>query len=339
MSPDQSDVLSEAEIAEIRSSARSAAAASRPAHRVGYRPSFEALVETPVMGPVLFPIPGAAEPQKQPWAVPRRAAPIALVAVAAGVAIVALGRGLSPSSWPWGSSARQTFRLGWTARAPEDPVEERQAPRLAPHAATASTDEPPVVAEPAPAAVPQAEAELVATPTVGVRATRRRSALDVQPAAAQEPAPSKPVPADHEVTAADTREVRGSPELTAVQPRRDDRTVDQLLDSVVQSQPRGQQEVDIPEKAPELPPLTRDQIKLAMKQIRPRIEECYRQHQQRGVAQVRIEVGNGGTINSAAVSGRPFAGTPTGDCVETAVKSVSLPASAGMTFHYPFPVR
>ena len=335
MSPDQTDVLSEAEIAEIRSSARAAAAVSRPPHRSGYHPSFEAFLQTPVMGPVLFPIPGEADQQKQPSAVPRRLLPIALAAVTTAVAIAGLSRVPAPSSWTWLSSARQTIREIWTTQAPAAP----QAPALEPPVATATGDEVPVIAYEAPTAGPDTDAEPVPSLTPGVHGARKRSPAEVQSAAGQDNAPPKPETGDDKVTAAGTQEVKASPDLTAVQPRRDDRTVDQLLDSVVQGQPNQQQEADAQEAVPGLPPLTRDEIKLAMKQLRPRIKDCYRQYQQRGLAQVRIEVGNGGTINSAAVSGRPFAGTPTGECVETAVKTASLPASAGMTFQYPFPVR
>lgn len=87
-----------------------------------------------------------------------------------------------------------------------------------------------------------------------------------------------------------------------------------------------------------LPPLTRDEIKAAMKEIRPRIKDCYRQFGKKGMARVRVEVGDGGEVASTTVEGT-FANTPTSACVESAVKEVRFPASAGMTFRYPFPVR
>jgi hypothetical protein len=87
-----------------------------------------------------------------------------------------------------------------------------------------------------------------------------------------------------------------------------------------------------------LPALSREEILAAMKGIRPRIKECHRQYGQRGMAWVRVEVGGGGAVTSAAVTGA-FAGSPTGACVEAAVKTAHFPASEGMAFRYPFPVR
>jgi hypothetical protein len=87
-----------------------------------------------------------------------------------------------------------------------------------------------------------------------------------------------------------------------------------------------------------LPPLTREEIKAAMKVIQPRIKDCYRQFGQKGIARVRVEVGDGGEVASTTVEGN-LAHTPTSACVESAVAEARFPASAGMTFRYPFPVR
>jgi hypothetical protein len=87
-----------------------------------------------------------------------------------------------------------------------------------------------------------------------------------------------------------------------------------------------------------LPPLTRDAIVGVMKPLRPRIKECYRQHGQRGLALVRVRVGEAGKVAASQVEGT-FAGSPTGACVEAIVKTVRFPVSAGLSFRYPFPVR
>jgi hypothetical protein len=86
------------------------------------------------------------------------------------------------------------------------------------------------------------------------------------------------------------------------------------------------------------PGLTRNDIMASMKPLRPRIKECYRQFGEKGMALVQVQVGDKGQVASAKVAGT-FAGTPTGSCVEAAVKSVRFPQSAGMNFQYPFPVR
>jgi hypothetical protein len=86
------------------------------------------------------------------------------------------------------------------------------------------------------------------------------------------------------------------------------------------------------------PELTRTDILAAMKPLRPRIKECYKQFGQRGLALVHVSVGDKGQVASTKVEGI-FAGSPTGACVEAAVKSVRFPESAGMSFRYPFPVR
>ena len=93
------------------------------------------------------------------------------------------------------------------------------------------------------------------------------------------------------------------------------------------------------EDAPEaLPGLTRNDILASMKPLRPKIKECYKQFGQRGLAVVQVRVGDGGEVTSSKVEGT-FAGSPTGACVEAAVKSVRFPQSAGMSFRYPYPVR
>jgi hypothetical protein len=87
-----------------------------------------------------------------------------------------------------------------------------------------------------------------------------------------------------------------------------------------------------------LPALGRDAIVAALKPLRPRIKDCYKQFGQRGVALVRVQVGDAGKVTSTRVEGS-FAGSPTGACVEAIVKTVRFPESAGLAFRYPFPVR
>jgi hypothetical protein len=86
------------------------------------------------------------------------------------------------------------------------------------------------------------------------------------------------------------------------------------------------------------PALGHDAILAGMRPLMPKVKDCYRQHKQRGIANVRVEVDREGSVQNATVEG-PLAKTPSGTCVEAAVMSARFPASAGMSFRYPFPLR
>jgi hypothetical protein len=117
----------------------------------------------------------------------------------------------------------------------------------------------------------------------------------------------------------------------------DDRSVDDFLAAAL-TRKRASQPVEEEAAEPDLPALTKDDIRAALKVLRPKMKECYRQHHVRGVALVRISVGQEGEVVAAAVSG-PLGASPTAECVSAAVKTASFPASKGMSFDYPFAVR
>ena len=56
------------------------------------------------------------------------------------------------------------------------------------------------------------------------------------------------------------------------------------------------------------------------------------------MAMVSVVIAKNGKVTSATVSGK-FAGTPTGSCVEKAVKSASFPPSEGLSTPYPFQLK
>ena len=56
------------------------------------------------------------------------------------------------------------------------------------------------------------------------------------------------------------------------------------------------------------------------------------------MAMVNVAIGKTGKVTSATVTGK-FAGTPTGACVEKAVKSASFPPSDGLQTPYPFQLK
>jgi hypothetical protein len=56
------------------------------------------------------------------------------------------------------------------------------------------------------------------------------------------------------------------------------------------------------------------------------------------MAMVNVVILKSGKVGSATVTGK-FAGTPTGSCVEKAVKGAAFPPSDGLTTPYPFNLK
>ena len=72
--------------------------------------------------------------------------------------------------------------------------------------------------------------------------------------------------------------------------------------------------------------------------VRPQITACYLAYDVPGLAMVNVVIARNGRVTSAGVTGK-FAGTPTGACVERAVKTASFPPSDGFSTPYPFQLR
>jgi predicted Zn finger-like uncharacterized protein len=85
-------------------------------------------------------------------------------------------------------------------------------------------------------------------------------------------------------------------------------------------------------------PLSKGAVVAGMNSVKGKIGDCYQQFKVPGMAMVNVVIGKSGRVSSATVSGK-FAGTPTGACVEKAVKSASFPPSDGFTTPYPFQLR
>jgi hypothetical protein len=85
-------------------------------------------------------------------------------------------------------------------------------------------------------------------------------------------------------------------------------------------------------------PLQKGAVVAGMNGIKGKISACYQQYKQSGMAMVNVVIGKSGKVSSATVTGK-FAGTPTGTCVESAVKTASFPPSEGLTTPYPFSLR
>jgi hypothetical protein len=90
--------------------------------------------------------------------------------------------------------------------------------------------------------------------------------------------------------------------------------------------------------APSAGPLSKAAVVAGMNGVKGRVGDCYNQFKVPGMAMVNVNIGKSGKVSSATVTGK-FEGTPTGACVEKAVKSASFPPSDGLTTPYPFNLR
>ena len=70
------------------------------------------------------------------------------------------------------------------------------------------------------------------------------------------------------------------------------------------------------------------------------VANCFAQYKVPGLANVSVTIAKSGSVSSASVSGA-FSGTPTGSCVERAVKGASFPKfkGAAQSITYPFMLR
>jgi len=85
-------------------------------------------------------------------------------------------------------------------------------------------------------------------------------------------------------------------------------------------------------------PLPKNALVAGLNGVRPKVSACYNQFKVPGTAMVNIVIGKSGKVTTATVTGK-FAGTPTGTCVEQAVKTASFPPSDGFSTPYPFQLK
>jgi hypothetical protein len=85
-------------------------------------------------------------------------------------------------------------------------------------------------------------------------------------------------------------------------------------------------------------PLSKNALVAGLNGVRPKVTACYNQFKVPGTAMVNVVIGKSGKVTSATVTGK-FAGTPTGTCVEAAVKTATFPPSDGFTTPYPFQLK
>lgn len=72
----------------------------------------------------------------------------------------------------------------------------------------------------------------------------------------------------------------------------------------------------------------RKDVDAALEELQPKVHECFRRFQIRGVAQVKMTVSPSGSVESPTLSG-DFDGTPTGECVLRELASAALPPFKG----------
>jgi hypothetical protein len=86
--------------------------------------------------------------------------------------------------------------------------------------------------------------------------------------------------------------------------------------------------------------LEKGQIVGGMSRVKGKVGACYDQFKVPGMAMVHVTIQKSGSVSAASVGGS-FSGTPTGGCVEKAVKGASFPKFKGapMSLDYPFMLR
>lgn len=90
--------------------------------------------------------------------------------------------------------------------------------------------------------------------------------------------------------------------------------------------------------ATDLKPLHKSALIAGLNAVRPQVDGCYLKYRAPGNAMVKLRIALDGTVRSATVTGT-FAGTPTGACVEAAVKTARFTPSTGIVTLYSFQLR
>jgi hypothetical protein len=96
-------------------------------------------------------------------------------------------------------------------------------------------------------------------------------------------------------------------------------------------------EAAMDENLPDVP--SRSAVTRALGGLMSRMRQCA--GEQEGLATARIRVRNDGTVASVNIGGRPFGGTPQGECMERIVRTARFPRFRRTNFDvtYPFSIR
>jgi hypothetical protein len=271
-----------------------------------------------------------------------------LVGLGLGVGIAGTLFGLSASRAPTSSSEPARAPV---AAAPEAPTATAQAPAsaaVAPSAAASTLGS----KAPAPSAV-AAEArptEPGPAPRGLGAAAPVRKALPLASASPPSPAVSPPAPSAPAVAAAappvaavalpepDETTAKVAPESAsakAAAPHSVDALLDEALAPAARQQVMQQQRAAALEQT-QLPLApSRDDVTQAMTVLLPAIRGCAMG--QRGLATAGIVVRADGRVAGVDVAGAPFAGTPSGRCMEGVIRRAHFPRFKQPTFRIKFP--
>ena len=146
-------------------------------------------------------------------------------------------------------------------------------------------------------------------------------------------------PSEPRAAVPEPKAAKDEPKLEAPKPvakKGDD--LDALLNIGAAAKKEDKAAADAEENLPEA--LSQDQIKSGMGGVKGKVQGCFDKYQVAGLAKVSVTIGKSGKVSSANVTGE-FAGTETGSCVATAVKSASFPRFKGkpLSISYTFLLR
>jgi predicted Zn finger-like uncharacterized protein len=213
------------------------------------------------------------------------------------------------------------------------------APTVAPPTAPVPTPGTPAVAPAAPTtATPQPAAEAKANAPKGELAADKKGSSSKRDkkekaAAAKSEANGSVVPPPSE-----------TPKAAPSAPAKKRDAIDDLLDGASPDKGSKKPAASAPAASSggeDLPDqLDKSAIVAGMSKVKGKVAACYDQYKVPGLANVSVTIAKSGSIQSASVSGA-FAGTPTGACVEKAVKTATFSKFKGspMTLTYPFMLR
>jgi hypothetical protein len=301
-----------------------AAVAPAPAPApVAAKPAAPATAAVRARGPEIVPIPALPSQAARP--VPARVGRGARREAVAAMPARPRRRGLlarvrTPSARAAGPSALAAVPFNKPAAQPAgDPFEDGGAAK--PAAAK------PAAPKPAEEAKPEKPVSLAAVASAD-EASEPAAPPAPKPArrAAAEPAPKAAAPdsLDALMATAVSHPTRRSPK----------NEVDRKLASADEEAPAPRKKVD----APPAHALTRSEIQSVMAGVQAKVSDCYRKFQVPGAADVKIAVGEDGSVTTVSVTG-PVAGTPSGACVERAVSNATFPPSSGLRFDYRLQLR
>jgi predicted Zn finger-like uncharacterized protein len=214
------------------------------------------------------------------------------------------------------------------AAAPVNPAAEK-APPVTPPPASNEELPPREPAKPAAAAAEKPEKEEPRGGSKSGRGSRRGASAR---AGADEPA-------------ARNAAVTPTPRPVAEAPRKPKDELDMLLEAAAPggrktgggSAPAARREEEEASGA-RAAPLSMQDVVRGMNGVMPKARDCYNQYKVPGVANVKVTVAPSGRVSNVVVTGK-FAGTPSGACVESALKTAKFNASNGLTFDYVVPLR